>query len=157
MNVYCLLAKVEEIPTKMKQKQKMLDKYSNLLKDHATVSHMIPKTQKILQSHFNGTTRAIKVTNTKNVSFQWSNMMNTSIDKDLHYTWDYYYQLPHPHFNLSPPYYSRMKLVADDSPYTPQIRRIAKVFNYGTPRINLFFQKVDSKVSTSTEYIYVSI
>lgn len=158
MNVYCLLAKVEEKPTKIAVKQKTPDHYSNLLKDHATVLHMIPKTQKILQIHFNGsTTRAIKVTKTKNVSFKWSNMTDTSIDKDLNYTWDYYYQLPHPHFNFSPPYYSRVKLVADDIAYTPKVRGLAKVFHYGTPRVDLIFQKVDSRISNSPEYIYVSI
>lgn len=150
MYVYFLLAKFEEIPTRIAIKQKMLDEPADLLQPQETN----PKAQIILPDLYNST-KALKGTKTKNVTFNWSNMTEEEYNNN---TWDYYYRSFDPQLNFSSSNYSRVKLLkGDESPYIPKAPIIAKVFHLATPRLDVFFQKVDNRVTDSTEYVYVSI
>ncbi|XP_026324952.1 uncharacterized protein LOC113233931 [Hyposmocoma kahamanoa] len=142
---------VEGKQTKFRVKQGKSDQYSNLQKTRTTLTHMIPKKEKILQGRYNDT-RTINVTKSENVTLKWTNMTDVVAEKDLNSTWDHH-QLPHPQFNL-PPYYSPVKLMASEDPFIPKPPVLAKIFHSGTPRFDLFFQKVDNKISFSSEYIY---
>lgn len=154
MNFHCLLANVEGKQTKFRVKQGKSDEYSNLQKTRTTLTYMIPKKEKILQGRYNDT-RTINVTKSENVTLNWRNMTDVVTENDFNSTWDHH-QLPHPQFNL-PPYYSPVKLMADEDPFVPRPPLIAKIFHSGTPRFDLFFQKVDNKISFSSEYVYVSM
>lgn len=112
--------------------------------------------QKVPQGHYNRTTAAIKFTKRKNVTLERSYTVNTETYKDLSSTWEYYHELSHPYFNSLPPHYSRVKLVASEAPYVHKPSNLAKVFHTATPRVDLFFQKVDNRFSLSSEYLYVS-
>lgn len=148
MNVYCLLAKVEETPTEIGVKQEMPDEHADLLKAKATN----PKAQIALQDQ-NNDTRALKGTKIKKLTFTGPNMT----DEEFNNTWDYYYRSFNPQINLFHSNKSRMKLVGDESPYIPQAPTLAKLIHLAIPRFDLFFQKVDNRISYSNEYIYVSI
>lgn len=156
MIVYHLLAKVEEKPMKLAVKQEKRNQYLTSQKTHFNVSQMPPNMQKVPQGHCNGTTRTINVSKTENFTHERANTVDTETDKDLNRTWEYYNQTSHSHFNVSPPHYSRMKL-ADDSEYTPEVPALAKVFHHGTPRFDIFFLKVDNKITLTPEYFYVSM
>lgn len=155
MNVYSLLDNVEEKPTMFIVKRKKAGQCSNLQNTHAKTSQTVAKMQELLQSHSYSSSGTIKITKEKNVTIQGSNMMHTAPDEDLNNTWDS--QISHIDFNFSSPYYSRVKLMADQRPYKPQRQRIAIIFHISTPRFNKFFQRVDNRISKSPEYLYVSM
>lgn len=152
--IYHLLAKFGKSPMKPAVKQDKPDQYLNPQKAHSAVSEIVPKIQTVLQRCNNGTARPLKITKPKNVTFKRTNMVYRTMENDFT-TWQYYHQSSHPHFNLPPPHYSRVKLVSDTA-YNHNPPNLAKLF-HNAPRYDLFFQKVDNKVSMSSEYLYVSI
>lgn len=154
INVYHLLAKVKETSTKLGMKQKKPE-YLTPHNSNSTVTQMVPKKQKVPQRHNNGTTRAINVKKTKKVTLKRSHKVYTATDKDFS-TWEYYHQLSHPHFNLPTTHYPRVKLT-DENVFVHDPPNLAIIFHSATPRYDLFFQKVDNKITTSTEYVYVSM
>lgn len=153
MIAYYLLAGVKEKPTKVLGKQ---EKY---LKMHRTTkSRMVPKTQEIVNGPYGDATRTIRVTKAKNVeTLNWLNMTEPATEKDFSSTWEYH-PMMHSGVNYSH-YNARMKSVDDDDRigYKHDPSFVAKLMHSATPRVDLFFQRVDNQFSFSSEYQYVSM